>query len=237
MKARALYHACKAKRDGLQDRCKTCRADLDKLRLEQARSNNMTPSGGGGSAIASSRHRSAGLASSGSTPTSHVSSACSPKRRSMRSGSSSGHRAGSPLLSFEARPAVTAADATSIDDRSLKRRRYPNWNLPAELNSESQPPSQPLPQLLKCVPRYFIASALKGSVHAHVHAPHDVFMHFSMHTPLACVEIRTVRSRLAPVSGTSSMFKQPQLSLSPVCLPTLLSQVLDSDIPIGSVVQ
>lgn len=37
VKPHALFHACKAKRDGLQDRCKACRAELDRQRLAQAR--------------------------------------------------------------------------------------------------------------------------------------------------------------------------------------------------------
>lgn len=170
VKAHALYHACKAKRDGLQDRCKGCRAELDKLRLEHARSNSITTSTGAGSALASSHPRSAGLTRSGSTPTSNVNSAGSPKRRPMRSGSSSGHQALSPSISCDAKAAGAAADAAttinaaataavmaaSRDDRPLKRRRYPNWpDEPAELKDEGPPPAQPLPQLLKGVPRYF----------------------------------------------------------------------------------
>jgi len=45
VKPHALYHACKAKKDGLQDRCKACRAELDQQRLQAARSNSVCAPG------------------------------------------------------------------------------------------------------------------------------------------------------------------------------------------------
>jgi hypothetical protein len=163
VKAHGLYHACKAKRDGLQDRCKACRAELDKHRLQQARFNSAATAAGSSSVA---RPRIVGLTRSGSTPTSHVSSGSSPKRRSLKSSSGgSGEHDCSLPLSSEAVAAVAAADATvtaaaaaaamaaSRDDRPVKRRRYPQWNLPAETRSEPSSTWQPLPELPTVVPR------------------------------------------------------------------------------------
>lgn len=159
VKPHALYHACKAKRDGLQDRCKACRAELDRVRLQQTRS------------ITAASATTAGLVANTGRPrptttttrvrlTPERPSSGSPQRRpgkSITGGSvqrSTAAAAETGRAFADASNSMAAAALVAVaEERSSKRRRYPQWDVqkPQQQQSQSQPQ---LPELPTAVPRY-----------------------------------------------------------------------------------
>ena len=153
VKPHALYHACKAKRDGLQDRCKACRAELDRVRLQQTRS--ITAATTAGLAATTGRPRPATTATRVRTTPVRPSSG-SPQRRPGKSSTggsvqrSTAAAAETARASADASNSMAAAALVAVaEERTSKRRRYPQWGVQKPLQPQPQ-----LPELPTLVPRY-----------------------------------------------------------------------------------